>query len=139
MFCTIAGAFSWLCIATKMSWPVSSTHSLVGSIVGLGLAFVGKNSLNYTTLWQLGLSWITSPLFGGIFAYILQSIISKKILCKKYPHIEASKYMHYFTGFTVFILSSFILMDGPKVIRLPFYVYIYIHIIVISMLYHSVY
>lgn len=122
-----------------MSWPVSSTHSLVGSIVGLGLAFVGKNSLNYTTLWQLGLSWITSPLFGGIFAYILQSIISKKILCKKYPHIEASKYMHYFTGFTVFILSSFILMDGPKVIRLPFYVYIYIYIIVISMLYHSVY
>lgn len=122
MFCTIAGAFSWLCIATKMSWPVSSTHSLVGSIVGLCIVYVNSSALNKTTLYQLSLSWFTSPVFGGIFAYIIQSIISKKIMVLKRPDIEAKKYMHLFTGFTVCILICFILMDGPQIIRCKFYV-----------------
>lgn len=130
MFCTIAGAFTWLCIATKMSWPVSSTHSLVGSIVGLGLVFVGKNSLNYTTLWQLCISWLTSPLFGGIFAYILQKVINVKIMSKSNPEIESYKYMKYFSGLTIGILVCFIVMDGPMIIRLNYYVYIFYIIII---------
>lgn len=130
MFCTIAGAFTWLCIATKMSWPVSSTHSLVGSIVGLGLVFVGKNSLNYTTLWQLCISWLTSPLFGGIFAYVLQKVINVKIMSKSNPEIESYKYMKYFSGLTIGILVCFIVMDGPMIIRLNYYVYIFYLIII---------
>ena len=86
MMAALVGAAVWLLIATKFGLPVSTTHSIIGAIVGASLttgALIGRGSLD-TVQWgeigQIAISWVISPLLGGIVAYVLFRFIKHSIL-----------------------------------------------------------
>lgn len=86
MMASLLGAAVWLLLATRMGWPVSTTHSIVGGIVGAALTvgfMTGKGSWSMVQWPQVGtiaISWILSPVLGGVVSYLLFRGIKKSIL-----------------------------------------------------------
>lgn len=86
MMSALFGAAIWLLVATRMGWPVSTTHSIVGGIVGaaLTLGFAtgtgGFEMVQWSEIGKIVLSWVLSPLLGGIVAWVLFGQIKKHIL-----------------------------------------------------------
>ncbi len=79
MISALFAAGTWLLVASLRGWPVSTTHTIVGAIVGFGIYALGINEINWTVVGNIGLSWITSPLssalVAGLFYYICKTYI----------------------------------------------------------------
>ena len=79
MISALFAAGTWLLVASLRGWPVSTTHTIVGAIVGFGVYTLGINEINWTVVGNIGLSWITSPLssalVAGLFYYICKTYI----------------------------------------------------------------
>ena len=79
MISALFAAGTWLLVASLRGWPVSTTHTIVGAIVGFGIYALGVNEINWTVVGNIGLSWITSPLssalVAGLFYYICKQYI----------------------------------------------------------------
>ncbi|MCQ9126037.1 inorganic phosphate transporter [Corynebacterium amycolatum] len=86
MMSALLGAAVWLLVATRMGWPVSTTHSIVGGIVGAALTvgFItgkgGWSMVQWDQIGQIAISWVLSPLLGGLVAFLLFGGIKKSIL-----------------------------------------------------------
>ncbi|HCN40128.1 MAG TPA: phosphate permease [Rothia sp.] len=86
MMAALLGAAIWLLVATRMGWPVSTTHSIIGGIVGAALmtGFTtgtgGWDMVKWSAIGQIAVSWVISPLLGGFFAWLLFGWIKKYIL-----------------------------------------------------------
>jgi len=88
MMSALLAAALWLLIATKKGWPVSTTHSIIGGIVGasitlgvvLGGADTGFSLVKWEKIGQIAISWVLSPVLGGVVSYVLYSQIKKHIL-----------------------------------------------------------
>lgn len=86
MMSALLGAAIWLLVATRMGWPVSTTHSIVGGIVGAALVLGlttgtgGWSMVQWGEIGKIVLSWVLSPLLGGIVAWLLFGQIKKHIL-----------------------------------------------------------
>lgn len=86
MMAALLGAAIWLLLATRMGWPVSTTHAIIGGIVGAALttgAITGTGSLGmvqWSEIGQIAISWVLSPLLGGLAAYLLFGAIKRHIL-----------------------------------------------------------
>ncbi|RKZ88691.1 MAG: inorganic phosphate transporter, partial [Candidatus Parabeggiatoa sp. nov. 1] len=82
MLAALLGGALWLNLATALGAPVSTTHSIVGGIIGAGIASNGLEMVNWATMTKIAASWIISPLLGGLiaalFLYIIQDRISHK-------------------------------------------------------------
>ncbi len=118
MLSTMSGAFLWLAIATYFSLPVSTTHSLVGALVGVGTVTLGAQAVNFTSISAIVASWITSPLLGGAISYIVFSVIHTQILMAPNPQEAVDRVLPHFYGFTAGTCVVFIARVGPKVVRL---------------------
>ena len=107
----IATAF-WLQIASYFGWPISTTHAIVGALLGFGLIVGGPHSVQWAQVGKIALSWIISPALSGLFAYFIFSTLQKNILFAVCP-IHASRRLipiMVFIVFFVFTLS--ILFNG---------------------------
>lgn len=87
MMSALIAAACWLLFATKKGWPVSTTHSIIGAIVGASLAIGAvletDNPLGlvqWSQIGQIAVSWVLSPLLGGLMSYAIFSLIKKHIL-----------------------------------------------------------
>ena len=86
MMSALLGAAIWLLAATRMGWPVSTTHSIIGGIVGAALTvgFVtGKGSwsmVQWDQIGQIAISWVLSPVLGGLVSFLLFGGIKRSIL-----------------------------------------------------------
>ncbi|HXW60694.1 MAG TPA: anion permease, partial [Myxococcota bacterium] len=80
MLASLLAAGVWLQIASFFGWPVSTTHSIVGAVLGFGLVLGGFDAIYWAEVGSIALSWIISPLLGGGLAYLIFSIIRHKIL-----------------------------------------------------------
>lgn len=86
MMSALLGAAVWLMIATRMGWPVSTTHSIIGGIVGAALTVGvltgtgGAEMIQWGQIGQIAFSWVLSPLLGGLVAWVLFGRIKKYIL-----------------------------------------------------------
>lgn len=86
MMAALLGAAIWLLVATRMGWPVSTTHSIIGGIVGAALTLGltqgigGWEMVQWNKIGQIALSWVLSPLLGGLFAWLTFAFIKKYIL-----------------------------------------------------------
>ena len=80
----LAGAV-WLNFATSIGAPVSTTHAIVGGVMGAGIASAGFSILNWGSLFEIASSWIISPLLGGIvaagFLYFIKNRLFTKRIC----------------------------------------------------------
>ena len=86
MMASLLGAAVWLLLATRMGWPVSTTHSIVGGIVGAALTvgFItgtgGWSMVQWDAVGKIAISWVLSPALGGMVAYLLYGAIKRGIL-----------------------------------------------------------
>ncbi|MDP2090328.1 MAG: inorganic phosphate transporter [Candidatus Gracilibacteria bacterium] len=112
MMATLAGAALWVNIATYFKAPVSTTHSIVGGLVGAGITAVGTSIVNWNQIWQIVASWVISPIMGGIISVILLLSIRKNIL-KKDDRGEAAKvWVPIYIGAMVWAFATYMLEKG---------------------------
>jgi PiT family inorganic phosphate transporter len=80
MLASLLAAAIWLMIASWKGWPVSTTHSIVGALVGFAVVGIGKDAVQWDKVWQIVASWVVSPLLGGLLAFALMRSIRRLIL-----------------------------------------------------------
>ncbi|AIF70420.1 phosphate permease [Palaeococcus pacificus DY20341] len=102
----LLAAALWLLIATKFGLPVSTTHSIIGGIVGYGVIYAGMDIVNWSKLGQVVLSWILSPIFGAIMAFVVFKAISKSILQSKDPVKSAKRYAPVWIGLAFVVIGT---------------------------------
>ncbi|KPA09167.1 phosphate permease [Candidatus Magnetomorum sp. HK-1] len=103
----------WVTFATWKSLPVSTTHSIVGSMIGFGIMAGGFSVINFGKLFAVIMSWIISPVFSLVLSFIMFKIIVKFILMKKNSYERAVKLAPIFIGMTVFIVVLSFLFKTP--------------------------
>ena len=118
MLAAVLGSALWVNIATCFKLPVSTTHSIIGGVVGFGLVSVGIAGIKWKIVLYVVLSWIISPVFGGIIAFTIFSIIKKFILSSKEPIAQTRKIGPFFAGIVIFILSLSVIFKGLKNLHL---------------------
>ncbi len=114
----LLGAGIWVTIATWKSLPVSTTHSIVGALVGFGLVSGGKEVIKWNKVTHIVLSWIISPLFSCILAILIFRIIVVFIL-KKRSREALLKISPLLTGMTTFIVTLSLFLKTPLSQKLP--------------------
>ena len=80
MLSALLAAALWINLATMLNAPVSTTHSIVGGVLGGGIGAAGLSVVNWATMTKIAASWVISPLFGGCVAALLLFFIKKKVL-----------------------------------------------------------
>jgi len=110
MLAALLAAAMWLMIASARGWPVSTTHSIVGALVGFAVAGLGVNSVHWDKIGQIAASWVISPALGGFLAYLLMASIRKLILDTEEPFRNARRWgpvYVFLVGFTISLVTLF--------------------------------
>ena len=118
MLCALLAAAVCLNLATYFGMPVSTTHAIVGAIIGFGVL---KGGLAYIYWWKLGqivASWFISPIAGGMIGFAIFRLISRYILSAKKPAQAARKGVPVVMFFTVGIIILSIIYKGLKNLHL---------------------
>jgi len=120
MLASLLAAAIWLMVASYRGWPVSTTHSIVGAIVGFAVAGIGLDAVQWGKIGQIVASWIVSPLLGGVIALVLMMSIRKLILNADNPFAKAKTYGPVYVFLVGFIVSLVTLFKGLKHLKLEF-------------------
>jgi PiT family inorganic phosphate transporter len=118
MLCAMLAAAVWLNLASYLGMPVSTTHSIVGAIIGFGILQAGIGHIHWSKLAQIVASWFISPLAGGIMAFAIFKLISRYILAVEKPARAARKGGPVCVFFTFAILILAIIYKGLKNVHL---------------------
>jgi PiT family inorganic phosphate transporter len=108
----LAAAF-WVSFATWKSLPVSTTHSIVGAMIGFGIMAGGFSVINWAKLGAVVMSWVISPVFSIVIAFLMFKLIVLTILSKKDSFAGALKLSPFFIGITIFIVVLSFLFKTP--------------------------
>lgn len=103
----------WITFATWKSWPISTTHSIVGALIGFGLICGGKNVINWSKTGEIALSWVISPAFAGVLAFIIFKFIVKFIFKAKSRKKAAAIASPFFITLTVGIIFFSFIFKTP--------------------------
>jgi PiT family inorganic phosphate transporter len=114
MLAALLAAAVWLMIATSRGWPVSTTHSIVGAIIGFAVAGIGVDAVAWGKVSQIAASWVVSPLIGGIIAFVLMQSIRRLILDTEHPFESARRWGPAYVFLVGFIISLVTLFKGLK-------------------------
>ncbi|MCJ7579037.1 MAG: inorganic phosphate transporter, partial [Candidatus Aminicenantes bacterium] len=118
MLAAVLGSALWVNIATYFKLPVSTTHSIIGGVLGFGLVSVGIGGINWNVVLVVVLTWVLSPVFGGIVSYIIFTIIKNYVLNSKTPIEKAKRIGPFLSGLVFFVLPFAIIFKGPKRLHL---------------------
>lgn len=113
MAALLAGAV-WLNMATAVGAPVSTTHSIVGGVLGAGIAAGGWNIANWATVGKIAASWVISPMLGGIIAALFLYWIKHSITYKKDMVTAAKRMVPILVALMVLAFSTYLAMKGLK-------------------------
>ena len=120
MISALLAAAIWLHIASSLGWPVSTTHSIIGGVLGFGVMAGGVDIVNWGKMGDVVLSWVVSPIMGGLFAYLVFQYINKTIFRKRRPLAHAKELLPFIVAIVLFILSIAIFYKGLKNLHLHF-------------------
>ncbi|MGY8868945.1 MAG: inorganic phosphate transporter [Pseudomonadales bacterium] len=118
MLSALLAAGIWLLIATHYGWPVSTTHSIVGAIVGFAAVGISVDAVNWAKVSKIVASWVVSPLTAGFFAFFLFRSVQKLILDTEDPFKNAKRYVPMYIFMVGFIISMVTFTKGLKHIGL---------------------
>ena len=118
MVCALLAAAVWLNLATYFGMPVSTTHSVVGAVIGFGILKAGVGHIHWDKLGEIVASWFISPLAGGILAFVIFKLISRYILSAERPIVAARKGVPVCVFFTFAIIILSIIYKGLKNLHL---------------------
>lgn len=119
MLGSLLAAGSWLQVASYFGWPVSTSHSIVGAILGFGLVKGGIEAVHWDTVGYIAVSWIVSPVLGGSLAFITFGILNRLIFFKAHPIRAAKKVFPWIVFVVGFLLSCYFFFKAIHVIHVP--------------------
>ena len=114
MLAALLAAAIWLMIASTRGWPVSTTHSIVGAVIGFAVAGIGIDSVEWGKVSMIAASWVVSPLLGGIIAFLLMMSIRRLILNTENPFQSAVRWGPAYVFLVGFIISLVTMFKGLK-------------------------
>jgi PiT family inorganic phosphate transporter len=118
MLCSLCAAAVWLNVATYKAWPVSTTHSIIGAVVGFGLVSVGAEAVNWGQLGLIVMSWVVSPLCGALLSAGLFILIRRTIMNAKDPIAGLRRVSPCLVGLIGVILTMSMVFKGLKNLHL---------------------
>lgn len=118
MTCCLLAAALWLNLATYAGWPVSTTHSIVGAVVGFGVVAGGFGAVDWGTIGSIAASWVVSPLMGGVLGYSLFMLIRRTVLDTPSPLAALRRWGPVFVFPIIAILALSAMFKGLKPLRL---------------------
>ncbi|CAC9433827.1 Probable low-affinity inorganic phosphate transporter [uncultured Gammaproteobacteria bacterium] len=120
MLASLLSAGVWLMIASSLGWPVSTTHSIVGAIVGFGAVGVGVDAVAWGKVGKIAMSWIVSPILAGSIAFVLFKSLQSLIIDTSKPFENAKKYVPFYMFLVGFVISLVTIFKGLKHVGLEF-------------------
>tara|TARA_Y100000814_G_scaffold290213_1_gene264405 strand:- start:3763 stop:5037 length:1275 start_codon:yes stop_codon:yes gene_type:complete len=112
MLSSLLAAGIWLVVASKYGWPVSTTHSIIGAIIGFALVGISADSVMWGQVLEIVASWIISPVFSGTIAFILFLSVEKLVLSREDPLKYAKKFVPYYMFLVGFVIAMVTLVKG---------------------------
>ena len=114
MMAALLAAALWLNFATMMKAPVSTTHSIVGGVMGAGIAAAGFSIVSWGTMGKIAASWVISPVLGGIIAAAFLFAIKKSIVFQEDKVSAAKKYVPIFVALMSWAFVTYLTLKGLK-------------------------
>ena len=114
MLSALLAAALWINLATMLNAPVSTTHSIVGGVLGGGIGAAGLSVVNWATMTKIAASWVISPLFGGCVAALLLFFIKKKVLNADDRLAGARTWVPILVGFMGAAFTAYMSIKGLK-------------------------
>ncbi len=118
MISALIAASIWLHIASSLGWPVSTTHSIVGAVVGFGFIAGGADAVNWGKVGFVAMSWVVSPVLGGLMAYGVFRFITIYIFDKRDPVAQSKKLVPFLVLVVFVILAISMVYKGLKNLKL---------------------
>jgi len=114
MMAALLAAALWLNFATMMKAPVSTTHSIVGGVMGAGIAAAGFSIVSWGTMGKIAASWVISPVLGGVIAAAFLYAIKKSIVFKEDKIQAAKTYVPIFVALMSMAFVTYLTLKGLK-------------------------
>ncbi|AEY02885.1 Pho4 family protein [Oceanimonas sp. GK1] len=114
MIASLLAAGTWLLLASYFGWPVSTTHSIIGAIVGFALVSLGSEAVHWGKLGGVVGSWIVTPALSGLLAYFTFISVQRLIFNADNPLAAAKKYVPAYIFLTVMVICLVTLKKGLK-------------------------
>ena len=114
MLASLLAAGIWLLVASRWGWPVSTTHTIVGALVGFAIVGIGMDAVKWGKIGTIVSSWVVSPLLAGSISYALFMSVQKLILGTTEPLKNAKRYVPYYIFSVGFMIAMVTLMKGLK-------------------------
>lgn len=114
MLAALLAAAVWLMIASSRGWPVSTTHSIVGALIGFAVVGIGPEAVNWAKVGKIVASWVISPAIGGTIAFLLVMSTRKLIFNTENPLKMAKRYAPMYIFLVGFVISLVTLFKGLK-------------------------
>jgi len=114
MLASLLAAGTWLLVASRKGWPVSTTHSIVGAIVGFAAVGIGVDAVHWTKVGTIVMSWVVSPLTAGLIAFLIFTSVQRLILRQEDPLAKAKRYVPYYIFFAAFTVTLVTILKGLK-------------------------
>lgn len=120
MLASLLAAGAWLQTASYFGWPVSTTHCIVGAIVGFGIVVGGLQAIQWENVFFIISSWVISPLLGGIISYLLFNLLRRQIFYTHNPIESAKRLTPVIVFITVTVFSLILAFKGLPSFDLKF-------------------
>ncbi|MBA6347397.1 MULTISPECIES: inorganic phosphate transporter [unclassified Colwellia] len=139
MISALFAAATWLLIASILGWPVSTTHSIVGAIVGFAAVGVSVDAVEWGKVIGIVGSWIITPLISGIIAFIIFNSAQKLIFDTDNPLTQAKRWVPFYMFLAGFVLALVTIKKGLKHLGLNIgsvegYVYAIIAAVIVAVI-----
>ncbi len=118
MLAALLAAGIWLLIASRRGWPVSTTHSIVGAIIGFAVVGIGMDSVQWGKVASIVASWVASPLISGLLSFLLFNSVQWLILSRPDPLVRAKRYVPFYIFLAAFMIALVTMFKGLKHIGL---------------------
>jgi len=114
MLASLLAAGCWLLLASKKGWPVSTTHSIVGAVVGFAAVGIGTEAIKWSKVGDIVMSWIITPVIAGVLAFFIFQTVHHLILKQKHPLEKAKRFVPVYMFITAFVLTLVTIKKGLK-------------------------
>lgn len=114
MLSALLAAGTWLLFASILGWPVSTTHSIVGAIVGFAAVAISVDAVNWGKVGTIAASWVVSPVLAGVVSYMLFKSVQRLILDTEKPFENAKRYVPVYMFMVGFMITMVTLIKGLK-------------------------
>ncbi len=114
MLAALLAAGTWLLVASRRGWPVSTTHSIVGAIVGFAAVGIGVDAVQWGKVGTIVMSWVVSPVTAGFIAYLIYRSVHKLILTHEDPLGRAKRYVPVYMFLAAFTITLVTILKGLK-------------------------